>query len=155
GNRQEFLDLAKFLSVLGRPGDFANDESPVIRKWRVIAGTGMPPIETAAWIPTYSKVDGTVPPEDLNVGNSVFVRGYVNIQVAGKAKLHLNATDGLEFWLDDQPISDLSSELDLKVGRRAFTFLVDRKARPGDLGLRVEVTTPSNSPLKFQPEGGL
>ncbi|MGK0186151.1 MAG: putative heme-binding domain-containing protein [Verrucomicrobiales bacterium] len=154
-DRQEFLDLAKFLSVLGQPGDFANDESPVIRKWRVIAVAGTPPSETASWLPAYSKVDGTLPPEDLSDGGSMFAKGYVNVQVSGKAKLKINAIEGLQLWVDGQEIANLTDELDLVRGRRALTFLVDRKARPGDLGLRVELETPSGSPLKFQPEGGM
>jgi len=35
-SRQDFLDLVKFLSVLGQPGDFANNESPIIRKWQLL-----------------------------------------------------------------------------------------------------------------------
>ena len=154
-NRQEFLDLAKFLSVLGRPGEFANNESPVIRKWRVIAGSDAPPSDTVNWIPAYSKVDGTLPPEDLEDGESIFVRGYVNVQISGKAELKINATDGLKLWLDNQVITDLSASIDLKVGRRELTFLVDLNARPIDIGLRVEFETPSGSPLKLQPEGGM
>ena len=155
-NRQEFLDLAKFLSMLGRSGDFANDEGPIIRKWRVIAGSDdAPPSEAAAWLSAYSKVDGTLPPEDLMDGESVFVRGYVNVQVAGMAKLQINATDGLRLWLDDQRIAGLTAEVNLEKGRRVLTFLVDRKARPSEVGLRVELETPSGSPLKLQPEGGL
>ncbi|MFT4548369.1 MAG: putative heme-binding domain-containing protein [Verrucomicrobiales bacterium] len=153
-SRQEFLDLANFMSVLGRPGDFANDESPVIRKWRVIAGSDTPPSETAAWLPAYSKVDGTLPPADMPDGNAVFVRGYVNVQVAGSVRLQLNATDGLELWIDGKQIEDPTSSLALSLGRRAFTFRIDRKARPNDPGLRIELKTPPGSQIKFQPEGG-
>ncbi|MDC0325128.1 HEAT repeat domain-containing protein [bacterium] len=154
-NRQEFLDLSKFLSVLGRPGDFANDESPVIRKWGVIAGSDAPPSEAAAWIPAYSKVDGTLPSEDLEDGESVFARGYVNVQVSGKVDLKINTTEGLKLWLDDQVITDLDAELDLKAGRRLLTFQIDRNTRPTHIGLRVEFETPLGSTLKLQPEGGM
>ena len=154
-NRQEFLDLAKFLSLLGRPGDFANDESPVIRKWRMIAGSDELPDEIAPWFPAYSKVDGTLPREDFVDGDSVFVRGYANVQVSGKAQLKINTTVGLQLWLDGQRIPDLNAPFDLKSGRRVFTFLIDLNDRPIDVGLRVEFETPFGSSLKLQPEGGM
>ncbi len=48
-SRGEFLDLVKFISALGKPGQYKNDESPVIRKWRVIAASesGNVPAEDA------------------------------------------------------------------------------------------------------------
>ncbi|MDG1872831.1 MAG: dehydrogenase, partial [Mariniblastus sp.] len=35
-NKQEFLDLARFLSQLGRPGPYMTTTKPVIRRWRVL-----------------------------------------------------------------------------------------------------------------------
>ncbi|MDB4419187.1 sulfatase [bacterium] len=154
-NRQEFLDLTKFLSVLGRPGDFANDESPVIRKWLVAEGADTPPAENATWFTAYAKVDDSLPPKDLGTEIVIFAKGYLNLQVAGKAKLQLNATNGLQLWLDDQKITDPTAPLELTLGRRALTFRKNRKNRSSDLALKVEVETPADFPLKFQPEGEL
>ena len=66
-SRSEFLDLAKFVSVLGTPGPYKNDESPVIRKWRLISSSNsnVPPAEDSAWLPAYSKVNGELPSEDF------------------------------------------------------------------------------------------
>ncbi|MGI9242919.1 MAG: PVC-type heme-binding CxxCH protein, partial [Verrucomicrobiales bacterium] len=155
-DRQEFLDLAKFLSELGKPGDFENDESPVIRKWRVIAGSGkVPPGEDAAWTPAYSKTDGSLPIGDLPGGGSCFARGYVNVQVAGTVKLRLNTIDGLQLWIDDRRVENLSAGLDLTVGRHTLTFRLNPQSRLGEAGLRVEFETPAGSPIKLQPEGGI
>ncbi|YCM46546.1 PVC-type heme-binding CxxCH protein [Verrucomicrobiaceae bacterium 227] len=149
--RQEFLDLASFLSVLGRPGDFANDESPVIRKWQIATGSDTPPDNSAAWLPAYSKVDGTLPPDDLTGGEIIFAKGHLNVFVAGQATLRINSTEGLQLWLDEQKIEDPTAPLNLKLGRRALTFRIDRSRKSG---LRVELETPPISALKFQPEGG-
>ncbi len=83
--RDEFLDLAKFLSVLGNPGRFQNDERPFIRKWRVAAAEGAePPLEEALWKPAYSKVNGELPFDDFNLGKRVFVRGFVEVQTPAR-----------------------------------------------------------------------
>lgn len=157
-DRQEFLDLCHFLAVLGRPGDFANDESPVIRKWRVAAKPDgeVFPAKDADWVPAYSKVDGELPAEDLALGgDQVLALGVIQVQVAGDAMLMLDRVDGLRLWIDDQEIKDLNSPIHFEAGRRALTFAVDRTARGDESGLRVELTTPSDSPIKFQIEGGM
>ncbi len=155
--RQEFLDLSKFLSVLGRPGDFANDESPVIRKWNVIEkpdGEELPGTD-AAWMTAYSKVDGELPVEDFGPTEHVLVRGALNVQVTGAASFECNQLKGLRLWIDDREISDLEAPVQLEKGRRVLTFAIDRSARDRETGLRVEVGAPSGSPIKFQIEGGL
>ncbi len=154
-SRREFLDLARFLSLLGRPGAYENDESPYLRKWRVVAGeSGKLPDEDAFWLPAYSLVNGELPAADLGEGDVVYVRGFVSMLVAGAVKLDINNAQGLRLWVDDQPVVDLAASLELRKGRRVFTFAVDRKAR-GNVGLRVLLTAPEGSRARFQPEGGI
>lgn len=154
-SRQEFLDLAKFVSVLGKAGDYANDESPVIRKWRLVAmpGGNQLPGEHAEWIPAYSKVDGELPSEDFPAGERVFARGNLIVQVSGQARLSLNSPAGIRVWLDGKEILDPRYKIDLAEGRRTLIFEIDR-ARRGDVGLRVELVPIAESPARFQPEGG-
>lgn len=152
-SRGEFLDLVKFISALGKPGKYANDESPVIRKWRVISasGDGEFPDDKAAWQSAYSKVSGELPVEDYPAGERVFARGFVNVLVAGTARLDVNTTDGLTLWLDGQRVSDPAAPIRLDRGRRTLTF----GFRPGqrESGLRVELKAMDGT-VKFQPEGG-
>jgi putative heme-binding domain-containing protein len=155
-SRQEFLDLAKFLSVLGRPGEFANDESPVIRKWRVIAApTNEDPLpdDNAAWFPAYSKVNGELPAKELILGNPMLAQGYANVQVGGTIKLAINETTGLKLWIDGKPVDDLSAPFELEKGRHKLTFKIDPEHRH-DIGLRVELEA-ADDKVKVQPEGGL
>ncbi|MEO0447378.1 MAG: dehydrogenase, partial [Verrucomicrobiota bacterium] len=150
-DRQEFLDLAKFLSELGKPGDFANKETPVIRKWQVASSQSV----SASWTTVYSKVDGELPIEDLGNADQVFAKGYLNVQVAGEATLQFHDHSGIRLWIDDQSIDDVNSSLALEPGRRTITVALDRTTRSPEQGLRVEVLTTEGSTLKFQPEGGM
>ena len=97
-NRDEFLDLVKFVSVLGKSGEYANDESPVIRKWRVIVAAEFGDLSDsdADWSPLYSKVNGELPREDFPAGEFVFLRGFVNVLTPGAVRMRLNSVEGLD-----------------------------------------------------------
>jgi putative heme-binding domain-containing protein len=155
-SRQEFLDLAKFVSRLGRPGPYANDESPVLRKWRVISEEqpGTIPDEDAFWMPAYSMVNGELPAADLDLGNIIYARGFVEILVPGSVVFDLNSSKGLRLWIDGQKVEDLSVPFEFNRGRKALTFAIDRKQR-GPVGLRVQFTNAPGSSAKFKPEGGI
>ena len=155
-SRQEFLDLARFVSLLGRPGPYANDESPVIRKWRVVPeeSAGAIPDEDAFWMPAYSMVNGELPAADLDRGDVVYARGFVNILVPGPVKLDLNSIKGLRLWIDGREVKDLGAAINFAKGRRALTFAIERKVR-GNAGLRVQFVQAPGSPAKFKPEGGI
>lgn len=152
-SRDEFLDLAKFVSVLGKPGAYANDESPVIRKWRVADASVEKnlPDGDAAWRPAYSLVNGELPFEDFPEGDKVMARGFANVLVAGLVQLDINTLEGLRLWVDDVAVEDLAGPIQMDRGRHAMTFEVDMKQRSG--GLRVELKAADNV-VKFTSEGG-
>lgn len=153
-NRGEFLDLVKFISVLGKPGEYSNDESPVIRKWQVIAANrnNDVPGDDANWRSAYCKVSGELPMADCSDGEYVFVRGFVNVLKTGSASLQINSVDGLTLRLDGKQVDDLSAPIHLEKGRRTFTFGFNPKQR--NTGLRVELMAMDGA-VKYQPEGGL
>ena len=154
-NRQEFLDLARFVSLLGRPGPYANDESPVIRKWQVTPGNPDElPNESSPWATRFSMTDGHLPDFELGEEPQVFARGFVQVQKSGKVGLTLNDAAGLKLWIDDRPIKDPAGPVLLSEGRHSLTFSIRRERRKGK-GLRVELSAPPGSPARFQPEGGL
>ncbi len=154
--RQEFLDLARFVALLGRPGAYANDESPVIRKWRIASVPGAAPAsdDDAAWTTEYSLVNGDLLLPGADAGKAVYARGWVQVQVAGTVHLKLNTPAGLRLWIDGREIADLSAPIALGRGRAALTFRIDPAPR-GAAGLRVELASAPGSPVKFQPEGGI
>ncbi|MCS7466893.1 hypothetical protein NZK35_09575 [Stieleria sp. ICT_E10.1] len=152
-DRSEFLDLVKFISVLGKPGDYANDESPVIRKWRVLAAPELAtlPDDDADWLPAYSMVRGELPSADWPDSEAIFARGFVNVLVPGDVQLELNSSNGLGLWVDTRRIDDLAAPIHLERGRHAITFSIDRRRR--DVGLLVELKPVGET--RLQPEGGL
>ncbi len=155
-SRQEFLDLAKFVAVLGKPGAFANDESPVIRKWKVASKPVMDEVsgDSAGWITAYSKVNGELPSSDFPRGEYITAIGFGNVQVPGEIQLLINDVTGLRVWIDAAELLDLSSVHEFTKGRHSLTFEID-VAKRGEIGLRVELVHAKNSTAKFQVEGGL
>jgi putative heme-binding domain-containing protein len=153
-DRQEFLDLAKFVSMLGKPGPYANDERPVIRKWRVATMDKKvkQPNPNLPWSPVYSMVNGELPSSELNKGKSIYAEGYVNVQVPGDINLKLNQTKGVQLWLDGEKIKDLKAPIHMDKGRRTLTFSINPKAKKG---LRVELESHMDSNARFTPEGGI
>ncbi len=153
--REEFLDLAKFLSVLGDPGPFRNDERPFIRRWRVApVEDRRPPSEGELWKPAYSKVDGELPFTDLQLGKRVFAQGVVEVQNPGRAILDINDSKGLTLWIDGDRVSSLVDPIRLEKGRQTLTFALDHAQR-GKQGLSVLIVPDEGSPLKFRVEGGM
>lgn len=154
-SREEFLDLAKFLSVLGQPGPYANDESPFIRKWELAPGkASAPPNEITTWTTAYGKVSGELPFADFDLGGPVLARGFVDVQAAGPVVLKINTLQGLRLWIDGAVVGDPSAAIPLAKGRRELVFALDPSQREGK-GLRVEVVAAHGSPAKFKPEGGI
>jgi putative heme-binding domain-containing protein len=152
--RQEFIDLAKFISVLGKPGPYANDESPVIRKWMVTASEADAPGKNESWRGVYSLVNGILPDYEMGTKKMSFARGFVEVQAAGPVRLKINELDGLRLWVDDKEIKDPSSTLELRRGTHSITFSIDRAKRKSE-GLRVELIPTPKSGAKFQPKGGV
>jgi len=153
-NRQEFLDLAIFLARLGRPGAYANDESPIVRKWKVVPFVGPAiPDSNESWRTVYSLVGGALPASDLGDAGMIAAQGEVEVLVGGGVQLEINDLTGLKLWVDDQEIPDLSAVINLGTGRHAFTFLIDRGQR-GETGLRVEFVAAKGSAVKLKAVGG-
>jgi putative heme-binding domain-containing protein len=151
--RREFIDLAKFVSVLGKPGPYANDESPVIRKWMVSSSQANDPDENETWRSVYSLVNGILPNAEMGEKKMSFARGFVEVQAAGSVRLKINELDGLRLWVDDKEIQDPSSILNLPFGTRTFTFSINRAKRKSE-GLRIELVLTEKSAAKVQPKGG-
>ena len=162
-SRQEFLDLTRFISELGRPGPYARDVSQVIRRWRV-GQLAQPtsaelPQQLAAiaaeGTPAYSMVSGMLTSTEW-AGEQPWavVVGQVDVTAAGEVELKLNATQGLTVYLDGQPLPvKKQHSLSLPVGRRTFAFVIHRGER-GDTGLRAEFADVPQSSATFKVVGG-
>lgn len=153
-SRQEFLDLAKFLSLLGQPGPYANTERPFIRKWHTAPATSNDlPSNISNWTTVYSQVNGELPFIELGDKSRVFAQGFVNVQVGGQLILDLNDTKGLQLWVNGES-KGITDTISLPKGNHSITFAIEPEKR-NDTGLLVELKAAAGSSIKFQPEGGI
>lgn len=159
-DKQEFLDLARFLSQLGRPGPYMTTTKPVFRRWRVLSDNrpaGELDLDSMAadanWVPAYSMVRGELPADEFSMQRSAFVQGVINVQQAGKASLEINSDIGLRVWLDDEELSNIDDLLELTKGRHELTILVDTTARRAQ-DLRVELIDDTTQRARYKIEGG-
>ncbi len=172
--KQEFADLTRFLSELGKLGPYAPSKARVVRRWQLIEGT--PPNMSLArttrlaaaaeegnafsWSPLYSKVSGDLPLADLPKlivwnGNDplAVVRFQLDATTAGAAKLKFNSAVGITMFVDGKPVeAKAETPLDLKVGIVTVTLVVDRAKRTDDL--RVELDDVAGSPARVNVLGG-
>lgn len=163
-NRQEFLDLVKFITQLGRPGPYATSVAQVVRRWRL--RTADTPLTTAdlkqfatfekGATADYSMVDGTLPASSFNL-QKPFTQAiaFVDVTQSGNVQLKLNSIKGLKIYQNETliPVTE-STSLTLPTGRTQFTFEIDNKTR-GDLGLRAEFQKAKTKPEgRFKAVGG-
>ena len=135
---QEFLDLVRFLSELGKPGPYAVGPAPLVRRWRVQEGT--------AWLPVYTRVSGDLPVEGLKA-----VRAEIEVTTPGKVRLRLNSEKGLAIDVDGAAVAAAGTvELELKEGRPGAPFTLAGRPEP----LRREVDEAPGSPARVRPLGG-
>lgn len=173
--KQEFADLSRFLSELGKVGGaYAPSKARVVRRWQVIEPTGdnlnlfrrgrvsaaAEPDAAFAWSPTYSLVSGDLPLATLpkfsvwaNTADQSVVRFTLDVTTAGAAKLKFNSTAGLAVFVGASPVdAKPETPLDLKTGVHTVTVVIDRSKRTEDL--RVELDDVAGSPARVAVVGG-
>ncbi|MFM8273419.1 MAG: PVC-type heme-binding CxxCH protein [Gemmata sp.] len=173
--KQEFSDLVKYLSELGKVGGkYAPSKARLVRRWQVIDPTqanlnlfrrvrvsaAAEDGSAFAWSGTYAKVSGDLPLADLpkfTVWNDTapqsVVRFQLDVTAAGAAKLKVNSAAGLTLYVGGAPVEvKPETVLDLKAGVQTVTVLIDRSKRTEDV--RVELEDVENSPARVGVVGG-
>lgn len=171
--RDEVLDLAKFVSELGKPGPLEIRKTPTIQRWRLLQ---KPPQELTAevphlehirqfvlgsqpddWLPVYGKVAGALPLEELRPGKSptvLILQGEVQVNDAGTIGFQVASTETVQTWVDAEPFDTRRQfELALQPGRHTITVRVEVSAREAP-ELKVELTKPEGSTVQFEVVGG-
>jgi hypothetical protein len=164
---QEFIDLIRFLSELGRPGLYGPDTAMVVRRWRVldpaptVEPTGDLPASIAAdsagWQPAYALVSGELPASAFaheHGKNVSWARADLDVTAAGPVRILLNDAKGVELWVNGKRAeakADLT--LDLPTGIATLVFKLD-VAQRGQEGIRAEVQDIAGSKGHAQPVGG-
>lgn len=172
--RDELLDLIRFVSELGKPGDYAVQSAPRIQRWQLLAN---PPAEwiaqaphldhirqwlldgsSAVWTSAYARVNGMFPLEELRQGNEptvVFLRGEFNVKNGGQVAFQIDCTETYQAWVDAQPApAQPSFEVGLEPGRHALLLRIEISDRDAP-ELRVQVTHPQGSTARVEIIGGM
>ena len=169
--RDEFVDLIRFLSELGKEGEFKVPRQSYVRRWRVADAGGtvgellrrsgvnaaMLDNERIAWAPVYSQVDGTLPLGGLGISSGFqsrisLLRFEVEVASAGEFKLRVNDPAGLQVWSGEGTVDFVSGEAAIaaEVGTQTITVVIDRNVRT--TALQIEVLDAS---AKAVPVGGI
>lgn len=170
----ELLDLIRFVSELGKPGDYAVQTVPRIQRWQLLANpakeliaevphldhlrqfvTGLGP---DAWSSIYARVSGVLPLEELRLADKptvAILRGEFDVKEAGVVAVHLENTEHYQAWIDTEPVpSTPDFEMTLQPGRHALILRVEISNRPNP-ELRAAITHPAGSTARFEIIGGM
>ncbi|MEQ8791576.1 MAG: HEAT repeat domain-containing protein [Pirellulaceae bacterium] len=150
--RGELVDLVRFLSELGKVGEFAVSNRQLVRSWQAMLYTqegnrrlNRTSFDTAAtddpdlsWTPVYSRVGGDLPLDELNTFKphrendpTSFVRFQLDVTTPGEIRLNVGPHEGLSLWLNGKPKPLAGDEitLDAPSGRSTVTLAVNQVKR--------------------------
>ncbi len=170
---QEFLDLARFVSELGKPGPYAIRKTPSIQRWRVLKNPAaeltseVPNVELfrehvldaspGDWQPAYGTVGGTLPLAELTKQRPavVYLQGEIEVSEAGPVTINIDSTEPIQTWLDAEPFEATKQiTRDLPAGRHTLTFRLAITDHP-DPTIKVEFSKPSGSSAQFSVVSGM
>jgi putative heme-binding domain-containing protein len=157
----EFLDLVRFLSELGREGAYKTAANNYIRKWRTMGVMEQPDVDHVRHVGLFalndreykypwefktSLVSGDLPLAEMPVPVKMYpwfpriAQADLEMPAAGQVKLKLSATNGIVVTVGEKVIQEVTEELplDLPAGKSTVTFILTRGA--GELpGFKVEI----------------
>lgn len=164
--RGELIDLVKFLSQLGKPGEYAIRTTPRMQRWRVLLSASSElldnvPNEAAfedqvlsggTWGPAYGRVNGALPLDELAAATKqsvLYVQGEVNVSKAGPVGIRWEAPAGTQVWIGAESFGE-QRELtpDLAAGLHKVTLRIPAADQPGALG-RLELFRVQGSGSEF------
>jgi len=171
--RNEVLDLAKFISELGKPGEYEIRKTPTIQRWRVLKKPAkeltaeVPHLEHIRqfvlgstpdeWGPAYGKVAGALPLEELRPGKSstvLILQGEIQVNESAKLAFKISSTETFQAWIDSEAFESKSDiETSLEPGRHTITLRVEVSGREFP-ELKIEVQKPSGSTAQYEVVGG-
>lgn len=166
--RSELVDLVRFVSELGKPGEYAIRTRATVQRWRMLAAPadalqgapldatlpGKLPVEPAAWRPAYAKVAGMLPWGELAGADQpiVFLQAEINVVEPGDVQLVLSATAGATAWWDDQPL-EANAVVRAERGMHSLIVRIDPK-QAAERELRALIEKPADSTAQFTIIGG-
>jgi putative heme-binding domain-containing protein len=172
--RQEFVDLVRFLSELGKPGTpYALRSKPTIQRWRLLVEPppafsedslpdeaafreSLPPKSSNAWKPLYAHVAGTLPVSEIASGEKRprYLLAEIDVRAGGAVGLKFDDVSGLDLWVNGDHIDTLSRTFlsEFAEGRQTIVLRIDPAKRMTPL--EVELFQPEGSKAVAEPVGG-
>jgi len=170
----EFVDLVRFLSALGRTPEYSVGTSRYARTWQVLSNTdaakdylyetepeaAINPHESLTWVPAYSSVDGGFP---LNIipklkhrywqNTYSFLKCTLDATANGKVAIAIQPQVGVRLWVGGREV-ELSETIvvDLSAGETECVFLIDRARVDADM--RVELVDHPDADVSAAFRGG-
>jgi putative heme-binding domain-containing protein len=169
--RAELVDLVRFLSELGRPGDFAIRTTPRFQRYRVLSGAPSELVESIPndeqfeagvlravnWVPLYAQVDGTLPLDEASRiagGTVVYIYGEFEVSKAGRLGIGIDSAEGVTAWLDDDSVAlTPQATVEAEEGRHRLTLRIDLRQRSSP-GVVAELVRVPGSAAEFRPVDG-
>jgi len=171
--RDELLDLIRFVSELGKPGEYAVTATRRLQRWQILT---KPTTELIAevphldhirdsvlaspaevWSPVYGRVNGTLPLDELRHASSptvVILRGEFDVKNGGNVDFQIDCTERFQAWVDAQPTTGPTFQLGLEPGRHALILRVEISAREAP-ELKVQIKHPTGSTARVELIGGM
>lgn len=169
----EVLDLAKFVSELGKPGPYEIRKVPSIQRWRLLRQPvkeltdDVPHLEhirqfvlgsqADEWTSAYGKVAGALPLEELRPGKTPIVlilQGEVQVNEPGSVGFKIHSTEKFQAWVDAEFFDNkMDLTANLETGLHRITVRVEVSGRDAP-ELKVDVLKPSDSTAQFEVVGG-
>jgi putative heme-binding domain-containing protein len=161
--RGELIDLARFVSELGKPGSaFATPNTSAVQRWRKLREVpatlldGVPNRDVLrdtvlrhapeAWDTTYARFNGVLQLDELRKPGVIYLQGEVNAVQPGPVEIVVDTKTPYTLWLDEEEIAPSSKgRLVLNAGRHRVTLRLTLPAEAKADGLKVEVRKPNGS----------
>lgn len=164
--RDELINLARFISELGKPGPYGLRTAHTIQRWKNLRDLpsslkeGIPNRELVrdlllngrpeAWELVFSKVNGTLPLDELAKPGVHYLQAEIDVTQPGPVEILVDATSPVTFWVDEESFEKQNrAVVELTPGRHRLTMRVTNGTSAPDT-LRVEVRKPSDSRVGFE-----
>jgi putative heme-binding domain-containing protein len=144
--RDDFLDLVRFISELGKPGPYAIHTTPTIQRWRLLkpvpeelsnstpdAGAFVAKVrdsDPARWVPAYGLSTGEIPVDEfvaLAESKVLYLKGEIDVSAPGNLDVDLGSTNGVSVWFDEKLVDSAGTTKtwDVGAGKHTITLRVD------------------------------
>lgn len=157
--KKEIVDLAAFMSKLGKAEEFSIGNQKILRSWKTLTynneslrainrssnntvAAGHP---SFAWKPVFSQVDGGVPLAELpvyhphrNLPQFAYLQTDIEVASGGTFRFAFEGPEGLSVWLDGKPIPTAKElEAQWQPGTHQLTLAINLDERKKTVKVRL------------------